>query len=89
MSELCTHPDQVELRELRDEALANGELIGEIRYRTEPARVALVHPNEAPTAEVTSVGSRVVRDAPASRPARSKTGQRKRRVKPTTRKEQS
>jgi uncharacterized protein len=49
--------------ELRYEALANGELVGEIRYRTEPGLVVLVHTDVAPSAEGTGVGSRLVAGA--------------------------
>ena len=46
--------------ELRYEALAGGELLGEIRYRTEPGLVVLVHTDVAPAAEGTGVGSLLV-----------------------------
>src|SRR5690348_14964142 len=46
--------------ELRYEALRGGELIGEIRYRTEPGVVVLVHTDVAPSAEGSGVGSRLV-----------------------------
>jgi uncharacterized protein len=49
--------------ELRYEALADGELIGSIRYRTEPGLVVLVHTEVASAAEGTGVGSRLIRDA--------------------------
>ncbi len=46
--------------ELRYEALADGELVGEIRYRREPGTVVLVHTEVAPSAEGQHVGSRLV-----------------------------
>ena len=49
--------------ELRYEALADGELIGSIRYRTEPGLVVLVHTEVAPAAEGAGVGSRLIRAA--------------------------
>ena len=49
--------------ELRYEALADSELVGEIRYRTEPGLVVLVHTEVAPSAEGTGVGSRLVEEA--------------------------
>ena len=49
--------------ELRYEALVDGELIGEIRYRTEPGLVVLVHTEVAPSAEGTGVGSLLVGQA--------------------------
>jgi uncharacterized protein len=49
--------------ELRYEALAEGELLGEIRYRTEPGLVVLVHTDVAPSAEGTGVGSLLVEHA--------------------------
>jgi uncharacterized protein len=49
--------------ELRYEALEGGELLGEIRYRTEPGLVVLVHTDVAPAAEGTGVGSRLVKEA--------------------------
>jgi uncharacterized protein len=49
--------------ELRYEALAGDELLGEIRYRTEPGLVVLVHTDVAPSAEGTGVGSLLVKGA--------------------------
>ena len=49
--------------ELRYEALEDGKLIGEIRYRIEPGAVALVHTEVAPSAEGSGVGSQLVRAA--------------------------
>ena len=49
--------------ELRYEALGEGELLGEIRYRTEPGLVVLVHTDVAPSAEGTGVGSFLVEHA--------------------------
>jgi predicted GNAT family acetyltransferase len=49
--------------ELRYEALADGELLGEIRYRTEPGLVVLVHTEVEPRAEGTGVGSQLVKRA--------------------------
>jgi len=49
--------------ELRYEALADGELIGSIRYRTEPGLVVLIHTEVAPAAEGAGVGSDLVRGA--------------------------
>ena len=47
-------------RELRYEALAGGELLGQIRYRLEPGLVVLVHTDVEPSAEGKGVGSRLV-----------------------------
>jgi uncharacterized protein len=49
--------------ELRFEALAGGELLGQIRYRIEPGLVVLVHTDVAPAAEGRGVGSRLVERA--------------------------
>jgi uncharacterized protein len=49
--------------ELRYEAVADGELLGEIRYRTEPGLVVLVHTEVAPSAEGAGVGSHLVEAA--------------------------
>jgi predicted GNAT family acetyltransferase len=49
--------------ELRYEARADGELIGEIRYRSKPGLVVLVHTEVAPSAEGTGVGSLLVEQA--------------------------
>jgi predicted GNAT family acetyltransferase len=46
--------------ELRYEALAGGELLGQIRYRIEPGLVVLVHTDVASSAEGKGVGSRLV-----------------------------
>jgi predicted GNAT family acetyltransferase len=46
--------------ELRYEALAGGDLIGEIRYRTEPGLVVLVHTEVDPSHEGAGVGSELV-----------------------------
>ena len=46
--------------ELRYEALAGGELLGQIRYRLEPGLVVLVHTDVEPSAEGKGVGSRLV-----------------------------
>jgi predicted GNAT family acetyltransferase len=56
--------------ELRYEALAGGEMVGEIRYRTEPGLVVLVHTEVAPAAEGAGVGSRLVAGALADIRAR-------------------
>ena len=49
--------------ELRYEALAGGDLLGQIRYRIEPGLVVLVHTDVAPAAEGKGVGSRLVEGA--------------------------
>lgn len=49
--------------ELRYEALVDGSLVGEIRYRTEPGLVVLVHTEVEPSVEGTGVGSRLVAGA--------------------------
>jgi uncharacterized protein len=49
--------------ELRYEAVADGKLLGEIRYRTEPGLIVLVHTDVAPSAEGTGVGSQLVKEA--------------------------
>ena len=49
--------------ELRYEALAGDELVGELRYRREPGVVVLVHTDVAASAEGSGVGSRLVKDA--------------------------
>ena len=49
--------------ELRYEALAGGDLLGQIRYRTEPGVVVLIHTEVAAAAEGTGVGSRLVQEA--------------------------
>ena len=49
--------------ELRYEALADGTLVGEIRYRREPGAIVLVHTEVSPSAEGQHVGSRLVRAA--------------------------
>lgn len=50
-------------RELRYEILREGELVGEIRYRTEPGAVVLVHTEVAPSVEGQGVASRLVAGA--------------------------
>jgi predicted GNAT family acetyltransferase len=60
MSDVTVRDNPVELRY---EALADGELIGSIRYRTEPGLVVLIHTEVAPAAEGTGVGSHLVREA--------------------------
>jgi uncharacterized protein len=49
--------------ELRYEILREGELLGEILYRTEPGAVVLVHTEVAPSAEGEGIGSRLVAGA--------------------------
>jgi uncharacterized protein len=49
--------------ELRYEALAGGELLGQIRYRTEPGLIVLVHTEVAPSAEGAGVGSLLIKHA--------------------------
>jgi predicted GNAT family acetyltransferase len=49
--------------ELRYEALAGGEVIGEIRYRTEPGLVVLVHTEVEPANEGAGVGTSLVEQA--------------------------
>jgi uncharacterized protein len=49
--------------ELRYEALRDGQLVGLIRYRTEPGVVVLVHTEVGEEFEGTGVGSRLVRGA--------------------------
>jgi uncharacterized protein len=49
--------------ELRYEALADGRLVGEIRYRREPQAIVLVHTEVAPSAEGQHIGSRLVEEA--------------------------
>jgi uncharacterized protein len=49
--------------ELRYEILREGELLGEILYRTEPGAVVLVHTEVAPSAEGRGIGSRLVAGA--------------------------
>jgi predicted GNAT family acetyltransferase len=46
--------------EHRYEILRDGELLGEILYRTEPGVVVLVHTEVAPSAEGEGIGSRLV-----------------------------
>jgi uncharacterized protein len=50
-------------RELRYEALRDGELAGIVRYRSEPGVVVLVHTEVDESVEGTGVGSRLVRGA--------------------------
>jgi predicted GNAT family acetyltransferase len=49
--------------ELRYEAVRDGQLVGLIRYRTEPGVVVLVHTEVDEAVEGTGVGSRLVRGA--------------------------
>jgi uncharacterized protein len=49
--------------ELRYEALADGKLVGGIRYRKEPGVVVLVHTEVAPSAEGQHIGSSLVEAA--------------------------
>ena len=49
--------------ELRYEALVDGQLVGEIRYRREPGAIVLIHTDVAPSAEGQGVGSRLVEGA--------------------------
>ena len=49
--------------ELRYEILRDGELLGEILYRTRPGAVVLVHTEVAPSAEGQGVGGRLVAGA--------------------------
>jgi predicted GNAT family acetyltransferase len=46
--------------ELRYELLREGEVVGDIRYRTEPGVVVLVHTEVAPWAEGHGLGNRLV-----------------------------
>ena len=49
--------------ELRYEILRDGELLGEILYRTRPGAVVLVHTEVEPSAEGQGVGGRLVAGA--------------------------
>ena len=49
--------------ELRYEILRAGELVGEIRYRSEPGVIVLVHTDVAPSAEGQGIGTRLVAGA--------------------------
>jgi uncharacterized protein len=49
--------------ELRYEAVRDGQLVGLIRYRTEPGVVVLVHTEVDEAVEGTGVGSQLVRGA--------------------------
>ena len=49
--------------ELRYEALRGDRLLGEIRYRTEPGLVVLVHTDVASSAEGSGLGSELVAGA--------------------------
>jgi predicted GNAT family acetyltransferase len=60
MSEIEVRDNSVELRY---EALADGRLVGEIRYRIEPLVIVLVHTEVAPSAEGQHIGSRMVEAA--------------------------
>jgi uncharacterized protein len=57
-------------RELRYEALLDGQLVGLIRYRREPGVVVLVHSEVDLAHEGTGVGSELVRGALADLRAR-------------------
>lgn len=46
--------------EQRYEAVLDGEVVGEIRYRTRPGVIVLVHTEVAPAVEGRGVGSRLV-----------------------------
>ena len=50
-------------QELRYEILRDGEVVGEIWYRTAPGVIVLVHTEVAPTEEGQGVGSRLVSGA--------------------------
>jgi predicted GNAT family acetyltransferase len=50
-------------RELRYEAIVDGHLVGEIRYRTAPGIVVLVHTEVDPSAEGHGVGSALIAGA--------------------------
>ncbi len=60
MSELVVRDNP---EELRYEALRDGQLVGLIRYRTEPGVVVLVHTEVDEAVEGTGVGSQLVRFA--------------------------
>jgi predicted GNAT family acetyltransferase len=49
--------------ERRYEAVADGEVVGELRYVTEPGVIVLVHTEVAPSVEGHGIGSRLVGDA--------------------------
>jgi predicted GNAT family acetyltransferase len=49
--------------ELRYEALADGNLVGQISYRARPGRVVLIHTEVAPAAEGMGVASKLVKGA--------------------------
>ena len=49
--------------ELRYEILRDGELLGEIMYRTRPGAIVLAHTEVAPSAEGRGIGSRLVAGA--------------------------
>lgn len=59
MTELVRHNPE----ELRYEALRDGQLVGLIRYRTEPGVVVLVHTEVDEAVEGTGVGSQLVSGA--------------------------
>lgn len=67
MTDIDVRDDPVELRY---EALADGRLVGEIRYRREPGAIVLVHTDVAPSAEGQHIGSRLVEAALADIRAR-------------------
>ena len=50
-------------KELRYELLRGGELLGEIRYRTQPGIVVLVHTDVSPSVEGEGLGSALVAGA--------------------------
>jgi predicted GNAT family acetyltransferase len=60
MSDIETHDNSAELRY---EALADGRLVGEIRYRREPGAIVLVHTEVAPSAEGQHIGSTLAKTA--------------------------
>ena len=60
MSELVVRDNP---EELRYEALRDGQLVGLIRYRTEPGVIVLVHTEVDEAVEGTGVGSQLVRFA--------------------------
>ncbi len=60
MSELVVRDNP---EELRYEALRDGQLVGLIRYRTEPGVVVLVHTEVDEAVEGTGIGSQLVRGA--------------------------
>jgi predicted GNAT family acetyltransferase len=67
MSDVEVHDNGAELRY---EAIADGRLVGEIRYRREPGAIVMVHTEVAPSAEGKHVGSSLVEAALADVRAR-------------------